>query len=824
MQNNMTTRYLLSYLEKNDLPEGLNDFDSNVEIEKRLYNIWQDFNRKEENIGLVDWLSWIRQYSTWCYFNVGHEIRFWVKKKADWPNAELWQKYGFKILSEDENSYYLEFIDWKPEWLINQNVSNPVLKRVTLGKDSISGEKDLIIDPPIKEVFKDYNHFSSYGQMWALRTFVLSPKGSNLLAILPTGSGKTLVAIANAFLGTNLDNLTLMIVPTTALAIDMERRLQQLVNNQDANYAYYADLDDFAKAEIKANITNRKQKFVVCSPETAMGALEQYLSEAAKNGCLKNIVIDEAHILNAWGNDFRPDFYGIMTFRKKLKLLSSNKLKTLFISGTVTKSTLNVIKFLLNDTLMVISAVYLRYEPEYWFHFVKNSNFKYKYILECVRFCPKPMIIYTSKKNDAASLCDQLKQEGYRRIKLFTGDTDNFERRVVIDDWQKNNIDIIVATSAFGMGVDKSDVRTVIHACVPETLDRFYQEVGRSGRDGKPSISITIFNNDDINFAKQLGIPRYIGSVKALHRWEAMRLSRIENTDTSLFTVNLESCPLNVDKNTDFNRNWNFTVLNNMARLGWIDFDYKNNNEFEVKMLDAPVGVNGNINAWNSFEEYSAKEKEYAKREFSLFEDILFGRKEIAEQLGKIYDIGDTSPLINCGGCPICRANKGYIKRGYGVKPIINQQWIVETDNIKTRFTNMQLDYGKAICVFYEKLNEPKFFNAIKSLVITGFVEICCSNSSVVELLKKNINFDRQYYVFYTILNNREPYTCLEIPRIVVLGSEIDTLPDYLIDNYSYPLTIFVQNNIRDCYREDRLLRNVYDNGKTLNEFIRSMV
>ena len=100
-------------------------------------------------------------------------------------------------------------------------------------------------------------------------------------------------------------------------------------------------------------------------------------------------------------------------------------------------------------------------------------------VLEALKYLPRPLILYNTTKEDVEKYYNLLKTKGYNSIEMFDGSTSDEDRVDILNRWRKNEIEIIVATSAFGMGVDKLDVRTVIHCCYPESFHRFYQEIGR---------------------------------------------------------------------------------------------------------------------------------------------------------------------------------------------------------------------------------------------------------------------------------------------------------------------------------------------------------
>ncbi len=158
----------------------------------------------------------------------------------------------------------------------------------------------------------------------------------------------------------------------------------------------------------------------------------------------------------------------------------------------------------------MVSAVHLRPEPQYWFYKAASRQDKQGRILEALRHAPRPFILYVTQRNETTDWKLILVQAGLRRIATFHGNTPDNRRREIIADWVANRLDGVIATSAFGVGLDKSDVRTVIHATIPETLDRYYQEVGRGGRDGKHSASLLVFDHSDWELPARLAAPAMI--------------------------------------------------------------------------------------------------------------------------------------------------------------------------------------------------------------------------------------------------------------------------------------------------------------------------
>jgi superfamily II DNA helicase RecQ len=133
-------------------------------------------------------------------------------------------------------------------------------------------------------------------------------------------------------------------------------------------------------------------------------------------------------------------------------------------------------------------------------------------------------------------------------------------------------LDIVVATSAYGLGVDQPDVRTILHACIPESIDRYYQEVGRGGRDGNPSVSLVIYTERDRRVAQRLSLTTVIGSEKAKLRWEAMWEDGA-STQSGARIVRTDTIPPYLDVNNERNEQWNLLTLLLMQRAGMIDIE-----------------------------------------------------------------------------------------------------------------------------------------------------------------------------------------------------------------------------------------------------------
>jgi len=300
----------------------------------------------------------------------------------------------------------------------------------------------------------------------------------DILALLPTGGGKSLCYQLPAII---LEGTCLVISPLIALMEDQVNQLQK--KGIEATYLNsshsYRDID-----RILDNVIYGSIKILYISPERIKSKL---FEERFKKMKLSFIAIDEAHCISEWGNDFRPDYRTISILRQWQPNLS-------FIALTAS-ATKNVINDIQNQLLFknnnVIKKSYLRKNIKYK---IIDAIDKETVLLKIIK--KECSIIYTKTRNKTEQLSKLLNRNKFKS-EFYHGGL-NFEDRIIKQKkWIDNEFDIMVATSAFGMGIDKSDVRTVIHFDISDTIESFYQESGRAGRDGKTSYSFILKSNTD---------------------------------------------------------------------------------------------------------------------------------------------------------------------------------------------------------------------------------------------------------------------------------------------------------------------------------------
>jgi len=475
------------------------------------------------------------------------------------------------VFEYDDHRFQVQAGNWHPEWLADSNaqtLEGPLfteqLRRYTPCVEP---------DPYLGQL--GFSSFKSAGQREAVRAVLSSPAGSTLTILLPTGGGKSLCGHLPALLDEGaVAGLVLVIVPTIALALDQQERLKGVISHPTAYVGGISPEEKAVNRAIRHRIRNGEQRIIFTSPESVMQSLAPVLYRATKRGLLKLFVVDEAHMVEHWGDEFRSAFQEIAAIRTDLLRNSGeHRFRTLLLTATLTETGLDSLEVLFGGPgpFKLLSAAQLRPEPAFWAAYCVSDEVKTSRVLEAVRHLPRPLILYTTLVEEANRWHSLLINQGFLRTGLMTGKSGRDARATLLAGWRADEIDIVVATSAFGLGVDKDDVRAILHACVPENLDRYYQEVGRGGRDGRASASLVLYTANDLKQAKnarklirvELGRERWGAMVRS---WEPMGDGR--------YRVPVDAAPAyNPNADNDYNVAWNLRTLTLMARAGLIALD-----------------------------------------------------------------------------------------------------------------------------------------------------------------------------------------------------------------------------------------------------------
>ena len=612
-----------------------------------------------------------------------------VPKSDRLPDAQMLKEFGIYVSSDPDGHLKCHARIWKPAYDGLDDVE-------LLDRDAFRMERryhpEACTGDPFLLSFFEKAAYKSDGQKQAVRSTLMAPPGSTLVINLPTGSGKSLcyqVLTTLPFIGPSGDDrqsgLIIVVVPTIALALDQEKAIEPIIRHPTAYHSGEDQTNEDRRITIYKSILAKTQRIVFTSPESLVGSLKYPVYKAAEEGAIKAFVVDECHMVEQWGDEFRPEFQMISGLRRSLLDLCPD-MRTLLFSATLSASAIETLHRFFGSPgkpFEVVSSVQLRQEPSYWTVRCETNAEKNRTIIEALRYMPRPLILYTYLVDDAHKWYDTLKKQGYSRVEVMTSETESTHRETIMADWRDDRIDIVIATSAFGLGVDKSDVRAVVHACVPETIDRLYQEVGRGGRDGCPSLSLVVYTRDqsrfcDYNIALQAHSKKIISSELGFQRWEAMFASK-EHVGPERWRI---SVPVNVarlagqDPSCDYTIKWNLRTINLMCRAGLISLHDQPPGKHTTELSEqAPrrivVDVEDANHLSKDFWEKSVEclrddIADNGRQRFTLMKDFLKGDKCAAAIFATAYTIENLSlghAKLNvavaecCSGCPSCRSH-----------------------------------------------------------------------------------------------------------------------------------------------------------------------
>ena len=313
--------------------------------------------------------------------------------------------------------------------------------------------------------------------------------GTDVLAVMPTGAGKSLCYQIPALM---LDGMTIVISPLISLMKDQVSALKEA--GCEAAFLN-SSLSGKEYADTMNEILDGRVKLLYIAPERLQKA---EMAQFAANTCLPLVVVDEAHCVSQWGHDFRTSYLQITDFIKTIK---PRPVVAAFTATATVNVRDDIRKLLALRTPLSVNTGFDR--PNLYFEVQKPKD-KKAALLECLdRRKELSGIIYCATRKSVEEICNLLIRHGFNATRYHAG-LDDDERRKNQDDFIFDRKPIMVATNAFGMGIDKSNVSFVIHYNMPKNIESYYQEAGRAGRDGSPADCILLYNGQDVRINQYL--------------------------------------------------------------------------------------------------------------------------------------------------------------------------------------------------------------------------------------------------------------------------------------------------------------------------------
>ncbi len=305
--------------------------------------------------------------------------------------------------------------------------------------------------------------------------------GHDTLGLMPTGGGKSITFQVPAM---TMEGMCLVVTPLIALMKD------QVANLRKRGIMAAAIYSGQPHSEVMRHLDNAvfgAYKFLYVSPERLSTSL--FLHKVQRMN-ISLITVDEAHCISQWGYDFRPQYLRIADVRKLVP-----QAPVLALTATATPDVVDDIqdKLAFRPGSQVFRMSFARDNLHYYVRFADD---KISELIHIIKSVPSSAIVYTRSRRGTRELAEILRKEGITAHYYHAG-LSSLDKDVRQQAWQTGRVRVMVATNAFGMGIDKPDVRLVVHADVPDSLEAYFQEAGRGGRDGKVAYAVLLYNNGD---------------------------------------------------------------------------------------------------------------------------------------------------------------------------------------------------------------------------------------------------------------------------------------------------------------------------------------
>jgi ATP-dependent DNA helicase RecQ len=364
--------------------------------------------------------------------------------------------------------------------------------------DNPAGNSASVRTRRIREVAREVLGFEDFrpGQERAMQA-VLS--GQDTLAVLPSGAGKSAIYQVAGLL---LDGPVVVVSPLIALQRDQVDRLTELGDAAGRAVQLNSSLPEREQREVLEDLADGSLGYVFLAPEQLT---KPEVVEALLQGGSPLFVVDEAHCVSAWGHDFRPDY---LRLGGVIEQLGHPTVLALTATAAPPVRAEIVERLEMRQSEIVVAGFdrpEIRLEVDQHADAVTKANAVLERTVAEVEAGRGPGIVYSATRRGTEELAESLAERGLR-VRPYHAGLKAAEREDTQQAWMGDALDVVVATTAFGMGIDKPDTRFVVHAEPADSVDSYYQEIGRAGRDGDPALALLVYRQED------LGIRRFFAA------------------------------------------------------------------------------------------------------------------------------------------------------------------------------------------------------------------------------------------------------------------------------------------------------------------------
>ena len=399
--------------------------------------------------------------------------------------------------------------------------------------------------------------------------------GHDTLGLMPTGGGKSITFQVPAMA---MEGTCIVITPLIALMKDQVHHLRQIGIRAAA---IYSGMQHGSILQTLENCILGSIKLLYVSPER-LGS--DMFKTKLRHMRISFITVDEAHCISQWGYDFRPSYLEIARIRELLP-----NVPILALTATATPQVVDDICTKLtphplsSDSKHGFSVFRMSFERKNLAYLVKHSDNKYYDLIRLLEHAPGSAIVYVRSRRHAREISEHLTEAGLSATFYHAG-LEHTEKDLRQREWQHDRTRIMVATNAFGMGIDKPDVRLVIHYDCPDSIEAYFQEAGRAGRDGQPAQAILLYNNsDNAKLQKRINdtyppkddirlIYEHLAYYYQIATGDGYGVAHEFNIEE--FCLRFHHFPIQVN-----------SALHILERAGYIEYDEEANNEARVRFL-----------------------------------------------------------------------------------------------------------------------------------------------------------------------------------------------------------------------------------------------